>query len=481
VNALHGSPAQRAAAVALCALSLAFGSGAAIRDEEPDRLLFSLSSSDSEAADTALRTITVGRDVRFVAPLIELMRAQEIGVAPGIDRESLVRALEAISGQEFGADWPAWVRWYSETDLRPPPGFTGWKGELLSRIDSRFALLLPFGAPARVRVEEIVWGGVAFEGIPALDLPKMVAANEADYLEDDEPVFGIALNGDARAYPLRILDWHEMANDLIGGIPVSLAYCTLCGSGIAYDGRAPDGKRYDFGSSGFLMRSNKLMVDRQTRSLWNQFTGQPVVGPLAEEDFRLRILPSVLATWEKWRNRHPDTRVLSLDTGYARPYRPGAAYADYFASDGLMFPVREGSRALAPKARVFGLELEGLPKGYPLDRLMRERVVNDRVGPTNVVIVTSGEPIRVKGRSARTRVERTYQAGAAVRAYRRRDLRFSPGGEPDIVVDASGTPWMVREEALLGPGDTRLERLPGVLAYWFGWNAYHPRTGLYDP
>ena len=112
---------------------------------------------------------------------------------------------------------------------------------------------------------------------------------------------------------------------------------------------------------------------------------------------------------------------------------------------------------------------------------MREGVVNDRVGLSNVVIVTSGEPIRVKGRSVRTRMERTYEAGAAVRAYRRRELRFSPGEEPDIVVDASGTPWRVTEEALLGPANTRLERLPGVLAYWFGWNAYHPRTGVYDP
>ena len=130
-----------------------------------------------------------------------------------------------------------------------------------------------------------------------------------------QSIYGISLNGDDRAYPLRIMDWHEMANDIVGGVPVSLAYCTLCGAGIAFDGRVPAGDSsesttYTFGSSGFLYRSNKLMYDRQSRTLWNQFTGQPVLGPLADEDISLELLPVVLTTWKDWVDQHPDTQVL---------------------------------------------------------------------------------------------------------------------------------------------------------------------------
>lgn len=107
----------------------------------------------------------------------------------------------------------------------------------------------------------------------------MRLATEADYLSDHEPVFGVSINGDQRAYPLRILDWHEMANDVVGGRPVARAYCTLCGSGILYDATAA-GQTYVFGSSGFLFRSNKLMYDRTTNTLWNRLTGEPVIGKL---------------------------------------------------------------------------------------------------------------------------------------------------------------------------------------------------------
>src|SRR5262249_16913321 len=156
------------------------------------------------------------------------------------------------------------------------------------------------------------------DGIPALDNPRMIAADAAAYLNSDDPVFGIEINGDARAYPLRIANWHEMVNDIVGGVPVSLAYCTLCGAGILFDGRVegPD-QPFTFGSSGLLYRSNKLMYDRQTRSLWSQFSGRPVVGPLTGSGVELHLLPVMLTSWAQWRLLHPETRVLSLDTGFA--------------------------------------------------------------------------------------------------------------------------------------------------------------------
>ncbi|MGI9431006.1 MAG: DUF3179 domain-containing protein [Myxococcota bacterium] len=455
--------------------------GADFAAPDVDPRLRALTSGDPERTAQTLSRLTESPEASFAAPLIELLRAGEIGIVRGVDPARLVRALESTTGQSYGSDWPAWVRWYSKTDLVPPRGFTGWKGALLGRIDPRFARLLPYGAPSHIRTEEIVWGGVAYEGIPALDRPSTVSAAEASYLEPREPVFGLAIGDDARAYPLRILDWHEMANDVVGGVPVSLAYCTLCGSGIVYDGRGPDGTAYDFGSSGFLMRSNKLMVDRQTGTLWNQLTGRPVVGPVAEDDFRLRVLPSVVTSWESWVRRHPETRVLSLETGHERPYEPGAAYGDYFASDGTMFPVAGRGGAIAPKARIFGLEVEGLPKAFPLDRLLEERVVNDHVGAGAIVVVTSGERLAVSGRSARTGKTRQYDAGAEVRAYARGTLRFEAGSNARELIDGEGRVWRVTESALTREGEASLPRIPGTLSYWFAWSGYHPRTAVYSP
>jgi hypothetical protein len=447
-------------------------------EAESRALLAALSGPTGSAARAALDRVVTTRDRRFVAVLIELLRAAEVGIASPAVATASAEALGTLTGQGFGTSWPAWVEWYAGTDLTPPPGFTGWKGELLARIDPHFGELLRESAPSRARVEEIVWGGVAYEGIPALDRPKTIPAAEADFLADDEPVFGVALGGEARAYPLRILDWHELANDVVGGVPFSLAYCTLCGSGIAWAGRTPDGRTLDFGSSGLLMRSNKLMVDRQTRTLWNQLTGRPVHGELAASDLRLELLPSVVATWGDWRAQHPETDVLSLETGYARPYHPGAAYAGYFASDDTLFPVRERLRRLPKKARVYGLDVGGVPKAYPLDALLRERVVDDEVGDMRVVVVALHPAIRVDGVSVRSGPA-SYEAGAEVRAYAAGDRHFAASGS-DGIVDAEGRPWRLTEEALLGPEGERAERLPGTLVYWFGWSAYFPKTLVYE-
>jgi hypothetical protein len=208
--------------------------------------------------------------------------------------------LETLSGQSFGENWFAWIEWYGTTSYTPPSGFTSWKGRILGVLDPGFADFLQDEFPSTIRVEEILWGGVLVDGIPALSNATMIPADESTYMEPDEPVFGISINGDHRAYPLRILDWHEMANDVVGGVPVSLAYCTLCGSGIAFDGRASNGETYTFGSSGFLFRSNKLMYDRETRTLWNQLTGEPVLGKLVGTGIKLDLLPVVLTSWEPW-------------------------------------------------------------------------------------------------------------------------------------------------------------------------------------
>lgn len=452
---------------------------------EAARLMNDLVSS-REAARRALSTIVAARDPRFVAVLIEVMRASRVGVLATLEDSAVTGALEAITGKRFGADWPAWTEWYGATTLVPPRGFTGWKGRLFARIDPRFREFLTDAAPSRIRIEEIQWGGVAVDGIPALTKPRMLPAASATYLTAEEPVFGLAINGYARAYPLRILDWHEMVNDRVGGVPVSVAYCTLCGAGIAYNGRASDGVVYTFGSSGLLFRSNKLMYDHQTRTLWNQLTGEPVLGKLAGTNVRLTLRPVVLTSWGDWLVEHPEAKVLDAATGYERTYVPGAPYGQYFASPRPMFPVWRRSRALPLKARIFALRIDGMPKAFPVDVLVAQRVVNDVVGHTPVVLIATHGTVAVSGQRTVGPVDRvnvpavSYSAGAEVRAFRATE-RFRPGPDADVLLDASGRLWRVTEDALIGPGGLRSPRVPGFLAYWFAWYAFYPQTLVYNP
>jgi hypothetical protein len=284
----------------------------------------------------------------------------------------------------------------------------------------------------------------------------MIDAGEAHYLDADELVFGVAINGDVRAYPLRIMDWHEMFNDVIGGVPVALAYCTLCASGILYEtsvlGRdAP----FVFGTSGLLYRSNKLMYDDQTNSLWNQFTGRPVVGPLTGSDIELTVRPVAITQWEKWLARHPDTKVLSLDTGFERDYRRGRAYAAYFSSPNLMFPARVDDNRLHGKTYVFVVRDSGDEKAWPLSAFADTPVINGRLGDRDVVLIGD----------AGTRTVRAYTAGGRT---------FDAIEDVTDRVTSGGETWTVEEDALTGPGGARLERLAGHIAYWFAWQSFKP-------
>lgn len=455
--------------------------GTPVSDEEAAQLLQDLLVTDSNDGIEAILRIRDTGDSRFIPILMELLRARQIGLIRHLNHADIIETMEMLSGQPFKGDWAAWVEWYGGTDLEPPPGFTDWKGILLSGLDPGFADFLQDDYPAKLRVEEIVWGGVLIDGIPALDNPAMISASEADYLDPWDVVFGLEINGDARAYPLRILDWHEMANDVVGGVPVSLAYCTLCGAAIAYDGRSVDAAgspiTYDFGSSGFLYRSNKLMYDRQTRTLWNQLTGQPVLGPLAAADIRLNLLPVVLTTWEAWQTEHPDTLVVDIHTGYDRDYAPGAAYGAYFSDTETMFPVWQRSDGRAAKDQIYALNLNDTPKAYPLDVLTENRVSNDTLAGVNLVLLAGDEIFKVNGEHWLDGPVQ-YKAGAEVRAFERGDYTFALN-EAGEVVDDNGRVWQISEEALTGPDGETLPRINGHLAYWFGWYAFYPDTLLY--
>jgi hypothetical protein len=306
--------------------------------------------------------------------------------------EPILETLQALTGHDAHT-WHLWMLWQEANATPPHASYAKLLIHTLRRVDAGFGVFFrpPWGKPGsmRIRMEEIVWGGVgAMTGIPSLDNPHMLEAAAAEYLHGDDLVFGVEIAGDARAYPLRIMGWHEMFNDTIGGVAVALAYCTLCGSGILYETLLPGpaglpgrGTPLIFGSSGLLYRSNKLMFDWETLSLWNQFTGEPVAGPLAKSGIRLRIRPLAITTWAAWRRRHPATTVLALDTGHDRDYAPDVVYKDYFASPNLMFPaVVKTASPLKQKDYIFGIRTFGAARAWPLAAFATRPVINDAIG-----------------------------------------------------------------------------------------------------
>ena len=396
------------------------------------------------------------KDPSAIPGLVELLRFPTFNQYG--EAESLLRQL---TKQNFGNNWILWHEWLTRQEqIELPPRFIEWKGMLFQWIDPNFKKFLYAEMPLRIRAEEIVWGGVKKDGIPALMNPKLLNANEADYLRGNDYVFGVEINGDVRAYPHRLLDSHEMLNDVVGGQPVSLAYCTLCRAGILFATRVGD-RTFTFGSSGLLYRSNKLMYDHQTESLWLTIPGEPISGNLAHSGLKLKQLPVVVTTWEQWRKQHPTTKVLSLETGYNRDYRAGALYGTYFASPDLMFPVPHRDARLQPKDEVFAVLLNGQPKAYALKKLKKLGVVNDRVGNEAIVLLTEAKT-------------------GAVRAYFRGQHEFRKfSGE--TVESTEGGQWRVTEAALVhSTSGERLLRLGGHVAYWFGWVNFYPRTLVYE-
>ncbi len=389
---IHLSHKRLSAAVSTTAIlatlfGIAFVSGAQAQPSS-DRLNSLLLDAGKKEYTRALQTISRDKNQAFIGPLIDLLRF----VKTREELAALTKTLNGLIGTriDIGNDpHEAYSMWYgAHPELKPPPGYIAWKGELLaSRVDERFKVFLMPDSKTSIRPEEILWGGVKVAGIPSLDNPKTLPAEKVDYLADTDPVFGASVNGSHRAYPLKILDWHEMSNDVIGGVPVTLAYCTLCGSGILYDS-TQKGNTFKFGSSGLLYRSNKLMFDDRNGSLWSQQTGEPVLGDLVGYGIKLNVLPLVVTSWGEWKKRHPDTTVVDIKTGHKRPYTAGAAYGEYFSNPGTMFPVWQQSKVLEKKERIFAIELRGFAKAYPLAELNRAGgIVNDTLGPETLTVI----------------------------------------------------------------------------------------------
>lgn len=435
-------------------------------------LMTPLAPTQANEADH-LQTATMAAQLLSQSPVLRRVSIEwlrDVGGKPAIpalirglrfaadERELIIDALETLTGEQAGDRWHDWVLWQeAHPELKAFEGHDSFLTTLFTAIDPNFISFVYPGVEHKIRLEEIVWGGVYKDGIPALTNPDLIEASDADYLTDDELVFGVSIDGDIRAYPLRIMDWHEMFNDVIGGVPVSLAYCTLCASGILFDTRRPDGTNFTFGSSGFLYRSNKLMYDHQTQSLWNQFTGKPVVGRLSDSDIALKTLPVAITSWGDWKTDNPATKVLALETGYRRDYRPGEPYGDYFESVDLLFPARVERTELDPKDYVFALRSSGIDKAWSLASFENEPVINDIAGALTITLIGDAE----------TRT---------VRAYRTDGTKFQKTDDPRQVV-ANGETWAATEEALTNSDGKSFPRLPGHIAYWFAWAGYLGDSG----
>ncbi len=449
---------------AALALTLALVPRPAVAEHAP-------AASDPEAADHALQLIVGDRTDRLDALNWFRLRGKPDAIAAILDaarfvdqeRVAYYQAVAELAGEPNVSTWHQWMLWQeAHPEIPSLPGYDRFKAEALALIDPEFRRFLGPGIKHDIRLEEIAWGGVVKDGIPALINPTFVPASSVTWLTEGELVFGVAINGDVHAYPLRIMDWHEMADDVVGDVPVALAYCTLCGSGILFDTRVPGREKpLTFGSSGFLYRSNKLMYDHETHSLWNQFTGRPVVGPLTGSGIELKILPIAITSWAEWRARHPDTKVLSLETGHQRPYVPGLPYGEYFASPGLMFPAVVRDKRLQPKDHVYGIRTEEGAKAWPIAVFDSRMVINDAIGSLDIVLIGD-------------RVTRT------VRAYEGQGRDFEAGPDTESVV-SGGVVWRVTEDGLVGPAGETLPRLPGHVAYWFAWAGYLPEAELYQP
>jgi hypothetical protein len=318
---------------------------------------------------------------------------------------------------------------------------------------------------------------ISRDAIPSIDDPKFIPPEQAGWLADREPVVSMEIDGDARAYPVQIMTWHEVVNDVVAGMPVAVTFCPLCNSAVAYDRRV-DGRTLEFGTSGMLYRSALVMYDRQTESLWSHFEGLAVRGPLTGT--RLEFIPVQMLSFDQWRREYPDGRVLSRHTEVEREYGQNP-YEFYDSNDA---PLREffiggWDRRLPALARVVGVSLGETATAYPYRMLASgggPGIATDVVDGQRIVVLWQpgvasalDDPTIAEGRDVGTSGVFFPQAAG-------RDLSFGVV-EGRIVDRETASIWNVTGRATRGPLEgERLEPVIHLDSFWFAWQAYYPET-----
>jgi len=275
-----------------------------------------------------------------------------------------------------------------------------------------------------IPLDKIHSGGPPKDGIPALLRPRFVSAKKAasSFMKKNDRVLGLALNGEAKAYPIKILNWHEIVNDKVGGHAMVITFCPLCGTGMVFDATL-HGKPHTFGVSGLLYQSDLLLYDHQTESLWSQIKSEAVAGKLTGT--RLKLVPAVQTTWGQWVKLHPETKALSINTGYRRNYGRNP-YEGYDKSFSLMFEVNRRSANYHPKERVLGITLGSVAKAYSFSELAKQKSpFSDKI---------NGTPVQVL---------------------------FDKASQTARIQDARG------------------RDLPSVIGFWFAWYTFHPDTQIF--
>lgn len=313
-------------------------------------------------------------------------------------------------------------------------------------------------------------GGIGFDrGIPALDNPKFISAGEADWLGENDLVFGVFQDSVAKAYPKQILVWHEIVNDKISDMPIAVTYCPLCGTGISFE-RTVNGEVLRFGTSGKLYNSNLVMYDDKTESYWTQVGGKAVVGPLTGNKLKQVVTDTML--WKDWRELHPDTLVLSKDTGMSRPYG-SEPYDGYYSSREVGFGAKFTDTRLHPKTMVSGVVIGNVSKAYPVLEVERAgNVVNDGIGDVKLLVV------------------RNPEIGTSINGFEINPLRVYDREVDDFVLefklqdgklfDNQNSEWNFNGEGISGVfKGKKLKVVDGTSAMWFSWLSFNPDTELF--
>ncbi|MEA3334783.1 MAG: DUF3179 domain-containing protein [Chloroflexota bacterium] len=336
-----------------------------------------------------------------------------------------------------------------------------------------------------ISYDELLSGGPPRDGIPSIDNPTFVGPDEAaGWLASNEPVIALEVGDRARAYPLQILTWHEIANDELGGVPVAITFCPLCNSAITFDRRL-EGEVLEFGTSGLLRNSDLVMYDRTTESLWQQFTGEGIVGELTGK--QLTFLPSSLVSFADFREAYPDGEVLSRDTGFRRAYgnNPYVGYDDVNSSPFLYRGVIDGR--LTPMERVVTLSLgssldseEAIDVAYPLSILAETGVINDRQSGQDLAVFHADGTASALGAQVIANADDVGATGVFDRNLDGQLLSFSKEGDR-FVDDQTGSSWSITGHAIDGPlKGAQLRPLVHGDHFWFSWAAFRPDTVIYQ-
>ena len=273
--------------------------------------------------------------------------------------------------------------------------------------------------------QQILRGGPPRDGIPSLDSPKFLTSKESNFLHAEDRILGIVIDQQARAYPIKILNWHELVNDQIGGQSFMITYCPLCGSGVAFSSQVK-GEKLVFGVSGLLYNSDVLLYDRSTDSLWSQILRKGVSGKFS--GVQLKQLPLAHTTWKAWKKKYPDTRVLSTQTGFSRNYNSNP-YQGYEKSRQLYFNVNQKAPELYhPKEQVIGIEINDVFKAYPFVELNKsdQSIIHDVIGNQKI------------------------------------SVHWDQSNQSGTVLDAKGI------------------EIPTIQLFWFAWYAFHPETLIFQ-